>query len=58
MIFAAIALVGAAVAAVVSIGDLGGGAVVGGGIVVPVGGEQDSQALLGSSGLICMIIFS
>jgi len=56
MIFAAIALVDAAVAAVVSIGDLGGGDIVGGGIVVPVGGEQNSQALRGSSGLICMCI--
>ena len=59
MIFGAIAFVGAAFAAVVSVDDLGGGAIVGGGgIAVPVGGEQDSQALRGSSGLICMIIFS
>ncbi len=50
--FAAIAFVGAAVAAVVSRGDVGGsagGGVAGGGIVVPVGG-LDSQAQQGSSG--------
>jgi hypothetical protein len=53
MIFAAIAFVGAAVGAVVSVGNVGGSAVVGGGlIVVPVGREEDSQALRGSSGLI------
>ena len=40
MISGAIAFVGAAFTAVVSVGDLGGGAIVGGGIVVPVGGEQ------------------
>ena len=60
MIFGAIVfVVGAAFAAVVSVvGYLGGGAIVGGGVVVPVAGEQDSQALQGSLGLICMIIFS
>jgi hypothetical protein len=57
--FTALVLVGAAVAFVISGGNVGGGTVErssGGEIVVPVRGEEDSQALQGSLGPICMSI--